>query len=87
MKLPISRFQKSKRSTKKSGEALYIRVVVCLFGRLVATLVINASSHSKLCHTDHTRPNDQDDQYDQDDQDDQYDQDDQDVQDDPNGSQ
>ena len=44
---------------------------------LVATLVITASSHSKLCHTDQTRPNDQDDQEDQDDQDDWDDQDDQ----------
>ena len=40
-----------------------------MFGRLVAwlvaTLVVTASSHSKLCHTDQTRPNDQDDQDDQ----------------------
>ena len=43
---------------------------------------ITASSHSKCCHADQTRPNDQDDQEDQEDQDDQDDHDDQDDQDD-----
>ena len=32
-----------------------VRLFVWLVGWLVATLVITASSHSKLCHTDQTR--------------------------------
>jgi hypothetical protein len=90
--LPISRFQKVPTGPTKNLERLYNRVVVWSFGRsvvwLFATQVITASSHSRLCHTEQTRPNDQDDwddQYDQDDQDDQDDQYDQDDQDDQEG--
>ena len=53
---------KSPTGPTKNLERLYNRVVGCSVGWLVATLVITASSHSKLCHIDQTRPNDQDDQ-------------------------
>ena len=66
----------------KSGRP-YILVNVCLLfvATLVATLVITASSHSKCCPSDQTRPNVQDDQDYQDYQDDHNDLDDQDYQD------
>ena len=47
---------KSPIDPTKNLERLYNQVVVCLFGRSFATLVITASSNSKCCPADQTRP-------------------------------
>ena len=47
---------KSPIGPTKNQERHYNRVVVGLFGWLVATLVITASSHYKCCPADQTKP-------------------------------